>query len=916
MVDSPAVLPKIAGEIAEAEAVGLDIETTAYKPQHGHIRLVQINTLKGVYVIDLFKTKTLDPVTEALAGPAVKIVQAGVFEQLWFLAKYDCILWPLFDTHRASAMIHNGKNLGHNLYDIYLRELGVSPEAPDLGGSDWSGHLTDAQYKYAAEDVVHLPALRQSLKPKLAKAGLNRIALLEFGAILGEAEMKRNGFPLNKDRWLALARDNKEKAEKIRSQLDLMLPHPSGQVSLPGMSSGFNLNSTQQLQKSFKRLGIDLTSTAENVLGMIASKHPSIPKLMEYKKVSKRVSSFGPDYLKHLDEATGRIHCDYWPLTGAGRYSCSDPNLQQIPRTKDFRGCFAPGEGKTFVVCDYGQIELRIAAEITGDKTLRGIYVKGEDAHQRTASLVSNVPFDQVSKEQRQAAKPVNFGLIYGLGWEKLIIYSQVSYGVTLTEGQAKKFIKRYFEAYPAVRAWHDRALRDGQRTHMARTLWGRLRYLDPEKSRNEFFNCVDDETEALTRRGWVSGFDLNLDDELLTKNPDTGELEWQRMTALKRFPDHEGEVWEFRNRSFSAVTTPDHRWLVYNKISKRDEERVSKDLSQWGDHRIHRTGHFRGASRKEVTDDFVELVGWFLTDGSGFLSGTNKTRDTANLYQSARANPHKVAEIDRLLENSPEWLTGRYEYGESNNFQVTWRLEEKISEELRTLFPSRQLTVDFLGRLTRPQLDLLLHTMMAGDGHVEDSGKRTFCCGEDRIDQKEAFQILCTLCGYASSSRLRDFRKYPPGVSAKMQNSPKRGKAWYVTILRRDKVKIQRDHVTVSHRKVPVWCPIVPNTFFVARREGQVYITGNTPVQGTGADGLKRSLPLVYHRLRQFGEQARMVHMVHDEIVVEVDDHPDLVTAVKHELEQGMIEGIQPMLPHVPVEAEAASGPSWAEAK
>lgn len=170
-------------------------------------------------------------------------------------------------------------------------------------------------------------------------------------------------------------------------------------------------------------------------------------------------------------------------------HNCSNPNLQQIPRTKDYRACFRPGPGKVLVVCDYGQIELRIAAEITGDKILRHIYQKGEDAHQRTASIIAGIPVDQVTKEQRQAAKAVNFGLIYGLGWEKLVTYSQVSYGVTISEKQAKSFIRRYFEGYPAVRAWHDRALRDGAREHMARTLWGRLRFLDPEKNRNEFFN-------------------------------------------------------------------------------------------------------------------------------------------------------------------------------------------------------------------------------------------------------------------------------------------------------------------------------------------------------------------------------------------------------------------------------------------
>lgn len=906
-------LGKVAQEIDQAEVVGLDIETTEYKPHHGEIRLVQVNAGQGVYVIDLFETKTLGPVAKALEGDAIKVIQTSVFEQKWFLSKYGIELWPLFDTHRASALIHNGKQMGHNLYDLYHRELGVSPEAPDLGGSDWSGPLEKEQYDYAAEDVTYLPQLRDSLKPKLEKAGLNRIALIEFGAIIGEAEMQNNGFRLDKESWLSLAMANKVHADKLRRELDAVLPSPTGQVSLPGLNAGFNLNSTQQLQKSLARLGINVTSTAESVLGMIAHKHPAIPKLLEYKKVSKRLSSFGPQFLEHVDPITHRIHCDFWPLTGAGRYSSRSPNLQQIPRTKDYRSCFRPGEGKKLVVCDYGQIELRIAAEITGDKTLRHIYKTGEDAHRRTAAIVAQVPVEEVTKEQRQAAKPVNFGLIYGLGSEKLVIYSQVSYGVTISLKEAKRFIERYFDGYPAIRRWHNRAIRDGERTHMAKTLWGRRRFLDPQRHRNEFFNCLDDKTEALTKRGWVGGFDLTADDVLLTKNAETGRLEWQKPTELKRWPDYEGPLVEFRSRSFNAVSTPNHRWLVYDKRTGRNVCKTTAELSPWGDHRIHRTGVYepdalvpQQEDRKWI--DFVELCGWFLTDGGFFMSGTNKTRPTAMIYQSERGNPEKVKRIDALLDRL-QAVTGRY-VTESTG-QVQWRLTREWSEYLNERLPGKNLNEDFLLSLGRDELHQLFDAMMAGDGHVDAGGQQSFCAGTK--EAADVFQVLCTLCGFASSQRARDMSKYEPR-SDKMMNVPKMGTVYYVTVLRRDKAQVTADQRREYVARTPIWCPVVPNTYFVARREGRVFVTGNTPIQGSGADGLKRSLPIVYHRLQRYGSRAKMVHMVHDEIVVEVDDDAELIEAVKKDVEEGMIEAIQPMLPHVPVEAEASVGASWAD--
>jgi len=483
-------LGPIANEVDSAQVLGLDIETTSLSPLHGDIRLVQLNTGQGKYVIDLFETGTLGPVVDALRdSAAVKVIQAAKFEQKWFLHKHDVELWPVFDTFRASALIHNGKHLGHNLYDLYHRELQVAPGVADQGETDWSGALTKEQLDYAAEDITYLPALRDSLKPKLAKTGLNKIALLEFGAVLPEARIELNGFRLDREKWLEVAKENQEKQKELRAKLDVLLPNPKGLMSLPGINPGFNLNSPQQVRESFKILGIDLPDTTEDTMAMMASRHKAVPLFMEYRKVSKRVQAFGPKYLRHIDSETGRVHTDFWPLTGAGRYASSNPNLQQIPRMFVYRDCFRPGPGKIIIVCDYGQIELRIAAEITGDKTLRGIYLKGEDAHRRTASIVAGVPVDKVTKGQRQGAKPVNFGLIYGLGAEALVIYSMSNYGVSITLSQAKQFIRRYFEGYPRIKAWQNRTLRDAERTHMAKTLWGRRRYLDPKKARNEFFN-------------------------------------------------------------------------------------------------------------------------------------------------------------------------------------------------------------------------------------------------------------------------------------------------------------------------------------------------------------------------------------------------------------------------------------------
>lgn len=484
----------IAQEIEGSKVVGLDIETTAFFPLSGEIRLVQLNTGRGLYVIDLFETKSLGPVLQALESERViKIIHNAKFEQKWFLSKFGVELWPLFDTFRASALIHNGKNLGNNLWDLMRRDLKVAPQSEDLGGSDWSGALSEAQYKYAGEDIEYLPPLRDSLKPRLERLGLNQVALIEFGAVLPEASIEMTGFRLDRGKWMALALRNVAEEKELRIKLDKVMPNPKGQCSLPGIEPGINLNSPQQVKASFAKMGIDLPDTTEDTMAMAAAsikrKKDIFSDFMRYRKVSKLISAFGEEYLKHINPITGRVHTDFWPFTGAGRYSSSNPNLQQIPRNKDYRSCFNPGEGKKAVVADYSQIELRIAAQISGDPLLRQVYQKGEDAHRQTASIIAEVDLKEVTKDQRQAAKAVNFGLIYGLGPDKLVIYSLSNYGVSITPKQATQFIERYFSRYHGIKSWQERTLRDGKRLHMARTLGGRLRYLDPEKAHNEFLN-------------------------------------------------------------------------------------------------------------------------------------------------------------------------------------------------------------------------------------------------------------------------------------------------------------------------------------------------------------------------------------------------------------------------------------------
>jgi DNA polymerase I-like protein with 3'-5' exonuclease and polymerase domains len=584
LVRSAERLGHIANEIVNSPAMGLDIETTGFKPDvpesspspfRDDIRLLSINTGQGVYVIDLYETKTLGPVVPALAeSKGIKIIQNAKYEQKWLLYKHDLELWPIFDPYRASVLIHNGRDLSHDLYSLYERELKMAPPTRDLGASDWSLPLTKDHYDYAASDVSYLHQLRDSLKPKLAAKGLNKTALIEFGVILPEAAVELNGFPLDKDSWTALAVENEKKATELHKQLIWELPNPKQQLTLLGFEPDINLDSPPQMLASLRKLGIQqqceecrgrgrtrqgdgcntclgagilpLQNTREMTLAMFAADYPVIKKLLGYRDYSKKLASFGPEYLRHINPLTGRIHGEYFPFTGAGRYAMSKPNLQQIPRDKEFRKCFKAPPGCRFVLADYSNIEMRLVAEISGDRVLIEIFQRGEDAHYATAALLVGVPREKakelVTKLQRQQAKPVNFGFIYGMQAPKLVLYAQANYGVSLTLKQAEQFRERFFApgAYSRIAEWHQEVLEEGARTHMARTLAGRLRYL-ADDAHNEFFNTPvqgsgADALKAALRAvyfrlkkfgPWNGPVKMchHVHDEIITQTPDEEEL-------------------------------------------------------------------------------------------------------------------------------------------------------------------------------------------------------------------------------------------------------------------------------------------------------------------------------------------------------------------------------------------------------
>jgi DNA polymerase I-like protein with 3'-5' exonuclease and polymerase domains len=186
---------------------------------------------------------------------------------------------------------------------------------------------------------------------------------------------------------------------------------------------------------------------------------PAIRSLLTINAMVKLQGTFGPELAKKVSAVTGRLHPGFnVASTKAGRFSCSDPNIQQIPKHKaaGFRGCFVAAPGKVLVIADYNAMELRAAAEVSNDTAMRADFANSVDLHRRQAAEMLGIPQEEVTKEQRDAAKPTCFGTIYGAGRRGLMASAWSGYGILLTGDEAEASRRAFLARYPGLNAWMD----------------------------------------------------------------------------------------------------------------------------------------------------------------------------------------------------------------------------------------------------------------------------------------------------------------------------------------------------------------------------------------------------------------------------------------------------------------------------
>ncbi|MEW6737733.1 MAG: DNA polymerase, partial [Acidobacteriota bacterium] len=363
--------------------------------------------------------------------------------------------------------------------------IGVANGSDQLFGINES----ENQLASAARRAMSLVEVYEKQRLKLQELALIKIAKLEFDCISAIAEMELAGILLDRERWKALigitAKQHRELADEIKRQLQ-----PATMQLNLFQEVQLNLDSPQQVLEAFRQLGVPLKNTRSIHMDQFADEYPLIEKFLEYRGLQKLLTSHGENIFKFIHTVTGRIHASFLQIgTPSGRLACSDPNLQQVPKSVDYRSCFIAPAGRKFIVADYSQIELRILAGLANDTTLISAFESGVDLHRTIASQMFGIPLQNVTTEYREAAKRLNYGIVYGMGAKGLARIT----GRTLTESE--DLIDRYFATYREVARWLRQAGDQAVRARSSRTKLGRLIAYSFDK---------DDQTEvaAINRYG------------------------------------------------------------------------------------------------------------------------------------------------------------------------------------------------------------------------------------------------------------------------------------------------------------------------------------------------------------------------------------------------------------------------------
>jgi len=498
-VESLEDLEALIDALDNADLMAFDSETTSLEPLDADLVGMAFATEPGKawYVplahadqhTEFSKAEALERLAPILADPERPKVGQHLKYDLNVLKRADMELAGIVHDTMLESYVYHSTATRHDLDSLAGRYLGRQTTRFEQVAGKGKDQVTFDQVPvskaadYAGEDAEIALALHHHLWPRIGEmAGPKRVyESLEIPLIPVLARMERIGVALDADR---LARQSREIDKRLKD-IEAAAHEQAGRE--------FNLGSPRQLQDIlFGELEIPVVrktpkgqpSTAEDVLQELALEH-ELPKLiLEHRSLAKLKSTYTDRLPEKIHPRTGRVHTHYHQaVTATGRLSSTDPNLQNIPiRTAEgrrIREAFVAPEGSVLLAADYSQVELRIMAHLSDDERLIEAFRNGEDIHRATAAEVFGQALNEVTAEQRRAAKAINFGLMYGMsGWG-------LARQLEIKRSEAEDYIERYFERYPGVRRYMELTREQARDKGYVETLYGRRLWLDEIRSRN-----------------------------------------------------------------------------------------------------------------------------------------------------------------------------------------------------------------------------------------------------------------------------------------------------------------------------------------------------------------------------------------------------------------------------------------------
>lgn len=496
LVDTPEKRTELIDVLAKAKCIAFDTETTGIDATQAEMVGMSFAVKAGeAYYVPVPKEQAeVQKILEAFRG----IFEDKSIEKVGQNIKYDALILKnygiglngdLFDTMIVHYLIE--PELRHSmdyLAETYLKYQTIKIET--LIGKKGKNQLTmrdvpvEKVVPYAAEDADITLQLKEHFAPELKSEGLEELyQTMEAPLVKALVDLEFEGVNLDVEYLNDYSKELDEKIKKLEKEIyeqagtkfNIASPKQVGEVLFDKLEIPYRWKKTKSGQYS----------TNEEKLNELAKEHPVVDEILTYRGMTKLKSTYVDALPRMVNPKTGRIHSSFnQALAATGRLSSNNPNLQNIPiRTPEgarVREAFIPrDENHILLAADYSQIELRLIAEISGDEAMLKAFQAGQDIHRATAAGVFDVPYDEVSREQRYRAKTVNFSIIYGAGATNL------SRQLDIKRAEAKDLIDSYFKQYQGLKKYMDEVVENARKNGFVTTLMGRRRYLRDIDSRN-----------------------------------------------------------------------------------------------------------------------------------------------------------------------------------------------------------------------------------------------------------------------------------------------------------------------------------------------------------------------------------------------------------------------------------------------